>query len=69
MCSEFKMLKLKMPTMFYNKLEAIASANNKTVNDMALEMIHEKIKRTETEQKKEIVTDMLKDSGGKIIKS
>jgi len=27
-CGEFKMFKLKMPTMFYNKLEAIASSNN-----------------------------------------
>ncbi|MEA1948030.1 MAG: hypothetical protein U9N83_12100 [Thermodesulfobacteriota bacterium] len=69
MMDQFMMLTLKIPIKFYNKLEAIASANNKSINDTALEMIHEKIRAAESKHKKEIVTVMLKDQGGEIVKA
>lgn len=69
MASDFLELRLKVPVDLLDKLNTISSANNKTINDIILEILNEKITEMEAKMKKHVVADMLKSYGGKIIKA
>jgi predicted DNA-binding protein len=69
MASDFLELRLKVPVDLLDKLNTISSANNKTINDIILEILNEKITEMEAEMKKHVVADLLKSYGGKIIKA
>jgi hypothetical protein len=69
MASDFLELRLKVSVDLLDKLNTISSANNKTINDIILEILNEKITEIEAEMKKHVVADMLKSYGGKIIKA
>jgi len=69
MPDKFKKLTLKVPIKDYQKLKLIARTNNRTVADTALEMICKNINNADVEQKKEVVSDMLKNLGGELIEA
>lgn len=69
MPDKFKKLTIELPIKDYQKLKLIASTNKSTVTGTALEMICKNINEAEVEQKKEMVSDMLKNLGGELIEA
>jgi CheY-like chemotaxis protein len=69
MPDKFKKLTIELPVKDYQKLKLIASINKNTVTGTAVEMICKNINEAEIEQKKEVVSDMLKNLGGELIEA
>jgi NAD-dependent SIR2 family protein deacetylase len=69
MPDKFKKLTIELPVKEYQKLKLIASINKSAVTGTAVEMICKNINEAEIEQKKEVVSDMLKNLGGELIEA